>query len=274
MKQKLVVSFLFLLVVLTVCFCHANPGKTPTSRRQNITIAGSTSVLPFTEKLSEHFMIENPNYVVDVQGGGSSAGIQACINHTVDVGMSSRDLKDAEKVLNEIIICYDGIGIIVNPKNSVRQITLDQVRAIYSGRIRNWKELGWIDRQIDAVTREEGSGTRGAFEDLVMKKEEISQAIMVQDSNGSVREVVTTDPYAIGYISLGMVDEKVRALTIDGVAPTVQSITKKTYRIARPFLYLTLGQPSSKAWSFIGFVLSEPGQEILRKEGLVAVHDF
>ena len=89
MKHKLVGSFLFLLVALTICFCQANPGKNTTSRRQNITVAGSTSVLPFTEKLSEHFMIENPNFVVDVQGGGSSAGIQACINHTVDIGPAS-----------------------------------------------------------------------------------------------------------------------------------------------------------------------------------------
>jgi phosphate transport system substrate-binding protein len=164
--------------------------------RKNLTIAGSTSVMPFTEKLAEHFMVDYPDYAIDVQGGGSTAGIQACINNTVHIGMSSRELKGDERVLTVIPICYDGISIIVHPKNPINELTIEEIRDIFNGRIRNWKALGWIDREIDAVTREEGSGTRGAFEELVMNGEEIADAIMVQDSNGSVKEVVATDPYA------------------------------------------------------------------------------
>ena len=199
--------------------------------------------MPFSEKLAEHFKIEKPRITVDVQGGGSSAGIQACMNRTVDIGMSSRELKGDEKVLKEIIICHDGIAIVVHPQNPIKDITLEQMRAIYGGKLRNWKQLGWIDRNIDAVTREEGSGTRGAFEELVMGKTDIHDSTMVQDSNGSVKEVVATDPYAIGFISLGVVDAKVKALSVDGVAPTVENIKTGKYRMVRPFLYLTMGEP-------------------------------
>ncbi len=221
--------------------------------------------MPFSEKLAEHFKIEKPRITVDVQGGGSSAGIQACMNRTVDIGMSSRDLKGDEKVLKEIVICHDGIAIVVHPQNPIKDITLEQIRAIYGGSLRNWKQLGWIDRNIDAVTREEGSGTRGAFEELVMGKTDIHDSIMVQDSNGSVKEVVATDPYAIGYISLGVVDAKVKALSVEGVAPTVENIQTKKYRIVRPFLYLTLGEPTEAARLFIDLRPFEGRTEDLEK---------
>jgi phosphate transport system substrate-binding protein len=229
--------------------------------------------MPFSEKLAEHFKIEKPRISVDVQGGGSSAGIQACINKTVDIGMSSRELKGEERSLNEIPICHDGIAVVVHPRNKLRNLTLDKIRDIYSGKITNWKELGWIDRNIDCVTREEGSGTRGAFEELVMGKTEIHDRIMVQDSNGSVKEVVATDPYAIGYISLGVVDSSVSPVSVDGVSPTTKNITAKKYRIVRPFLYLTAGEPSSSARLFIDFVLSKEGQRILKKEGLIPINE-
>lgn len=229
--------------------------------------------MPFSEKLAEHFKIENPRIIVDVQGGGSSAGIQACINRTVDIGMSSRELKGEETILKEIVICHDGIAVIVNPRNPLREISLEKVRDVYGGKIRNWKELGWIDRNIDAVTREEGSGTRGAFEELVMGKTEIDDGTMVQDSNGSVKEVVATDPYAIGYISLGVVDNKVQSLSVDGVVPSRQNIQKKQYRIVRPFLYLIMGEASGPSQAFIDYVLSQQGQEILKKEGLIPVNE-
>lgn len=240
--------------------------------RKNLTIAGSTSVMPFTEKLVEHFMVDHPDYAIDVQGGGSTAGIQACINNTVHIGMSSRELKGDERLLNVIPICYDGISIIVHPKNPINELTIEEIRDIFNGRIRNWKTLGWIDREIDAVTREEGSGTRGAFEELVMGCQEIADAIMVQDSNGSVKEVVATDPYAIGYISLGLVDKRVKAIAVNGIIPTIENIKAKRYRIVRPFLYVTNGGPTEKAQEFIDFVLSAKGQTILQEEGLIGIN--
>jgi phosphate transport system substrate-binding protein len=272
MRSNLATPIALLLFIALICWGTFDIRKSGASRKDTITLAGSTSVMPFSEKLAEYFMVGYPRFSVDVQGGGSSAGIQAAINRTVGIGMSSRKLKEDEKVLKEILICYDGISIIVHPNNPIRDISLDQIRKVYSGKIRNWKELGWIDRNIDAVSREEGSGTRGAFEELVMGKEFIDDGIMVQDSNGSVKEVVATDPYAIGYISLGIVDQKVKALTIDRIAPSVKNIMQHKYGMVRPFLYLTTGEPAGAVKVFIDFVLSREGQDILRKEGLVPIH--
>ncbi len=227
--------------------------------------------MPFVEKLSEHFMIDRPGYTINVQGGGSTAGVQACLNRTIDIGMSSRPLKKEEMVLNEITICHDGIAVVVHRRNPIRELSLKQIQGIFSGRIKNWKELGWIDRKIDAITREEGSGTRGSFEELAMEKEEIYDGIMVQDSNGSVKEIVATDPYAVGYISLGLVDDRVRSLSIEGIAATLENIRTKKYKIVRPFLFLTNGAPTSTAKTFIDFVLSRDGQTILKKEGLIGL---
>ncbi len=203
-------SLLLLLLVPCLLACNGQ-AQGASKARSTVTVAGSTSVMPFTEKLAEHFKIERPRITVDVQGGGSSAGIQACVNGTVDIGMSSRELKGDEQVLKQTVICHDGIAIVVNPANPLRNITLEQIRDRLQRKAQELEgALGWIDRNIDAVTREEGSGTRGAFEELVMGKTGIDDSTMVQDSNGSVKEVVATDPYAIGYISLGVVDRRSR----------------------------------------------------------------
>jgi phosphate transport system substrate-binding protein len=265
-----IIFSLAITMLLSGCYGPFKDGQG--EKKQTITIAGSTSVMPFTEKLAEHFMVDHPRFVVDVQGGGSTAGIQACVNRTVNIGMSSRQLKENEKILNEVVICYDGISIVVHPSNPIAGLTLKQVADIYAGKITKWSELGWVDRKIDIITREEGSGTRGSFEDLVMKGLEIDDGIMVQDSNGSVKEIVATDPYAMGYISLGLVDKRVKALTIDGVIPTVGNIKAKKYMIVRPFLYLWNGDPGPTVRSFIDYVLKD-GQSVLKKEGLISIND-
>ena len=270
MIKKIFIIFITIALIF-VCSCGLKEGRQG-KKKHLITIAGSTSVMPFVEKLAEYFMLQNTNFIIDVQGGGSTAGIQACINNTVHLGMSSRKLKEGER-LNEIIICYDGISVVVHPSNPINGLSMEQVRAIFSGKIKNWKELGWINRRIDAITREEGSGTRGSFEELVMKNEEIDDSIMVQDSNGSVKEIVATDPYAIGYISLGLVDKRVKALTIDGVVPTVSNIKTGAYKITRPFLFLSNGEPDDRTREFIEFVLSKQGQDLLRKEGLIGSYE-
>jgi len=261
-----------MVCVLAPAGCSRQKAADLVHSKKIINIAGSTSVMPFTEKLAEHFMVEHPTYVINVQSGGSTAGIQACINKTVDIGMSSRELKPDEKLLQEIPMCHDGIAVVVHPDNPITALSLRQVRDIFSGAIKNWRQLGWIDRRIDAVTREEGSGTRTAFEEMVMKDGGIDDGIMVQDSNGSVKEVVATDPYAVGYLSLGMLDERVTAVMIDYVRPTAENIKNKTYKIVRPFLYLTLGSPSGHAQMFINYVLSRDGQHILQQEGLIPVN--
>jgi phosphate transport system substrate-binding protein len=270
MKITRSLYMLFLLFGIFAVSCGTG-GVEGKDSQSTITIAGSTSVMPFTEKLAEYFMLDHPDYVIDVQSGGSTAGVQACVNRTVDIGMSSRHLKEDEKALTDITICNDGIAIVVHPENTLNNLTIDQIRDIFNGHIKNWKDLGWIDREIDAVSREEGSGTRSSFEELIMNKIEIDDGIMVQDSNGSVKEVVATDPYAIGYVSLGLVDERVKGLSVDGASPTIENIKNGRYMIVRPFLFLTNGDPGEKPQLFIDFVLSKEGQTILKKEGLIDI---
>jgi len=215
-------------------------------------------------------MAEHPTSApINVQGGGSSAGIQAAQSGSAEIGMSSRWLREEEKGLEAIVIAWDAIAIIVHPSNPLFDLTLNQVREIFAGRTENWASLGGSDRPITVVTREEGSGTRGAFEELVMGGERITPAALRQDSNGAVRVMVAGDPGAIGYISLGIVDERVKALSIEGVFSSQETVSGEAYGLVRPFLFLVRGEPQGLAKEFIDYVLSPSGQEILEEEGLV-----
>ncbi len=237
----------------------------------DITVAGSTSIQPFADKWAEVYMEQNPSRGVNVQGGGSSAGIQATKSGACQIGMSSRELKPDEKDLTEVVVARDGLAIVVHPSNPVRGLTLDQVKQVFAGDILDWKFLGGPDRAITVVTREEGSGTRGAFQELVMKTTRIYRGAIVQDSNGTVREIIARDPHAMGYISLGLVNDKVRALALEGVEASDANIQNGTYKLVRPFLFLTKGEVSEMARDFIAFVLSEEGQKLVKEEGLIPV---
>jgi phosphate transport system substrate-binding protein len=236
-----------------------------------LTIAGSTSVQPFAEKLAEIYIELNPREVVNVQGGGSTAGIKACREKAAQIGTSSRDLHPEEKDLKKIIIAWDGIAIIVHPQNPIKEITPKQLQGIFSGKIRFWSELGGAKKPIFFVTREEGSGTRDAFESLVMKKMEISNEALVEDSNGAVREIVGHNPFSIGYISFGIVNHQVKALSVNSTPPSLTTIKKREYQLTRPFLFVINEPATPQADRFIQFVLSKEGQHILEKEGLVGI---
>jgi len=239
--------------------------------RAGITVAGSTSVEPFAELLAEEYMSRHPHSHIYVQGGGSTAGIEAVRTRAANIGTSSRSLLPDEKDLYAITIAKDAIAIIVNPKNPIRDLSLDHVRQVFSGKIKDWGELGDPPHPIVLVSREEGSGTRESFQKFVMGQEEISLESLVQDSNGAIRQVVSNDPYAIGYISLGLVNEQVKALKISGVEPTVTNIERNKYTLVRPFLFVFNGEPEGEAKSFLEFVLSPAAQALLSKEGLVSV---
>jgi phosphate transport system substrate-binding protein len=216
-------------------------------------------------------MAHHPESRVYVQGGGSSAGIEAVRSRAAHIGMSSRSLLPAEKDLHAVTIARDAIAVIVNPKNSAHDLSLDQIRDIFSGKITNWKEIGGPFHPIVLVTREEGSGTRESFQKFVTGKEDISLEALVQDSNGAVRQVVANDPSSIGYISLGLVNEQVKALRISGVEPSISNIDNGRYKFVRPFLFLFNGEPEGEAKSFLEFALSPSAQKLLFKEGLVPV---
>ncbi|MDQ7793551.1 MAG: phosphate ABC transporter substrate-binding protein [bacterium] len=238
----------------------------------SITVAGSTSVQPISEVLAEHFTLTHPGVRINVQGGGSSGGIKAARELAADLGASSRPLKPEEKGLHEFIIAWDGIAVIVHPTSPLRSLSLDEVKAVFAGSVVNWRGIGGPEGTIMVVTREEGSGTRGAFEEIVMGKDPITDRAIVLNSTGAVAAAVAGDPLAIGYVSLAAVRPGIAALSIDGVMPSAEAIASGRYRIARPFLYLTAAAPEGVVRAFLDFILSPEGQAIVEREGLVPVN--
>ncbi len=234
-------------------------------------MAGSTSVEPFAGLLAEEYMHRYPQTKIYVQGGGSTAGIEAVRTSVANIGMSSRALLPNEKNFRAVTIAKDAIAVIVHPKNPINDLSLDHIKQAFSGKIKNWKELGGPPHPIVLFNREEGSGTREAFQKLVMGKEEMGLEALVQDSNGAIRQVVSNDPNAIGYISLGLVNEKVKALKISDVEPDLTNIKNGKYKLVRPFLFVFKDEPTGESKSFLEFVLSPIAQKLLSKEGLVTI---
>lgn len=263
MKSYLPWFFSILLIFSQIVGCQRS--------KAGITVAGSTSVEPFAELLAEEYMIIHPKSHIYVQGGGSTAGIEAVRTHAAHIGMSSRALKPEEKNLHAVTIAKDAIAIIIHPANPIQDLSLNRIRDVFSGKLRNWRELGGLNHSIDVVTREEGSGTRESFQKFVMGKEDISLGALVQDSNGAVRQVISSDPSAIGYISLGLVNDQVKALKISGVEPNLNNVYNGKYTLVRPFLFVFNGEPAGEAKSFLEYVLSSSAQKLLLKEGLVSV---
>jgi len=263
MKRRLSLTLFSLWLIVLSAGCQRSG--------DGITVAGSTSVEPFAELLAEEYMHEHSGTHIYVQGGGSTAGIEAVKTHTATIGMSSRALVGGEKNLHTITIAKDAIVIIVHRKNPIDDLSLIDIRRVFSGNARSWKELGGAAAPITLVTREEGSGTREAFQKFVMGKDEISLESLVQDSNGAVRQVVASNPGAIGYLSLGLVNDQVKALRVAGVEPNLTEIQKGTYTLVRPFLFVFNQEPEGEARSFVEFVLSLGPQRLLQKEGLVPV---
>jgi phosphate transport system substrate-binding protein len=234
-----------------------------------VTEAGSTTVQPVTEKLANAFMDSYPDVKIIIQGGGSSTGIKSCNDGTVDIGAASRELKSSEPALVTHLLARDGIAIVTHVSNSVSGLTTEQVRDIYAGNITNWSEVGGDDHDIVVVAREEGSGTRTAFEELVMEGMLITEDAILQISNGNVRTAVSTTPYSIGFLSFGYADSSVKSLAIDGVAGTVENAKNGTYPIVRPLYFLTKEEPTGAVKNFIEFCLGAEGQDIVEDEGYI-----
>lgn len=268
------ISILMAFLSLWCCLASALVGCRGKDAANAICVAGSTSIQPFAEKLAEVYMRRHPQVRIDIQGGGSSAGILAAQQGAAELGASSRELVDREKDLQEIPIAYDGIAIIVNKRNPLNNLSLEQIRQIFQGKITDWGAFNLKPHPIHIITREEGSGTRNAFEELVMGKDaEITPVALVQDSNGSVREIVADDPYALGYISMGLVDPRVKALSVDGEPPTRQNVKNRKYKLVRRFLLVAQELQPGPSLAFVNFILSAEGQSLLEAEGLVGVED-
>lgn len=279
--SKKPVIMLLILIALTAlsAACSTNQETTEEGGLSGtITLIGSTSVTPTAQALADAFTEKETGIKVEVQGVGSSAGIKASDDGSADIGMSSRNLKDEEKELGieEYIIAYDGIAIVVHPSNEVSDLTAEQISKIYKGDITNWSEVGGKDAVIEVISREEGSGTRGAFEELMgLESDEgtlVKQDATISDGNGAVYASVAQKETSIGYLSLSYLDEKVKTLKADGVEPTVENIKAGTYKVSRPFLMLTKGEVSDVAQAYLDFVFSPEGQEIVVEEGVISVN--
>lgn len=266
-KKQIKVTLMVSLLLCTVSLCGCKKSET------SVIIAGSTSVQPYVEGLVEEFEQHNSGKEIDVQGGGSAAGITAAESGTADIGMSSRNLKDSEieRGLWSVEIARDGLAVVVHPENPVKDLTFEQIRDIYAGEITNWNQVGGSDAKIHLIAREEGSGTRSAFEDLVMTDERITPKAIVQNSNGSVKQLVSNDRYAIGFISLGLVNDKIAALELNGVTASYDNILNGSYELYRPFLFVANSEPTGTAKEFVEFILSDEGQQLLVQKGLVPV---
>lgn len=272
--KKTVIGAVALLGALTM--------NTATAK-ETISVVGSNSASPLVEVFAETYMNKGEPVFIEIQAPGSSAGIRAAANGTADLGITSRDLNPDEKsdTLKELVIARDGIAVVVNPANSVTELTGEQITAIYKGEISNWKEVGGEDKPIVAITRDTASGTRGAFEDIMSLKMEvsgtkvsaISQRAQVANGNGALKVSVANNPYAIGYISLGTIDETVQPLAIDGAAATVDNVKNGSYKVARPFLVLYKdGSPSAETQQFLDWMVADEAQDIAAKKGYITVN--
>lgn len=273
------VSVIALMCLLTVAFAAAGCGKSAgqdqstadqgTALAGSLQMAGSTSVQPLAEELASAFMEKNTGVKIDVQGGGSSVGIKSAVDGIANIGMASRELKPEEKSqgLTATVIAKDGIAVIVNPANKVAALKIDDIKKIFTGEITNWKEIGGSDASVVVINREEGSGTRDAFQELVLGKEaKFTDKSAIQNSTGAVRTAVAGDPNAVGFISMGSLDETVKALKVDGTEPTEASVLNGSYKISRPFNLLTKGEPTDLSKAFIDWILSAEGQKIVGEE--------
>lgn len=253
------------LLLATAWVFSAGCGK----NKQSITLAGSTAFQPFAEKLAEQYMAANPGASITVQGGGSAVGIQSALSGAAQIGMADLvNLPPEARDLSSTIVARDGIAMVVNPANKVNNLTTDQVRDIFNGKITNWREVGGSDKPITVVSREAGSGTRTSFEQIVTEIDLTGNAL-IQDSNGTIRETVANDAGAIGYLSHGLLNEKIKAVQIDGQDCTTEKIMEQKYMLVRPIFLLTKAQPGAEVQNVIDYILSPEGQQTIKQNGLI-----
>ncbi|MCL2115712.1 MAG: phosphate ABC transporter substrate-binding protein [Methanobrevibacter sp.] len=267
MDNKFVIGVIAAIVIIAASVLIFSSGG---SSSGNIDVVGSTSVQPVVEKLAEKYQESNPDVRINVQGGGSGVGIKSTQDGTADIGTSSKNLKDDEKNgITEHVLGQDGIVIAVNSENPVSDLTTDQLKDIFSGKITNWKEVGGPDGQINLITREEGSGTLDAFLSIVMGDEDMKSDAIVQSSTEAVKQSVKQDPNAIGFVSYAAMSDDVKALSINGIIPSEATIADGTYELQRPFILLVKGEPTGPVKDFIDWVMGPEGTKILEEEKIV-----
>lgn len=265
------------LIIMTVLGCG--------EKRELVQLKGSDTILNLGQVVSEQMMQEDKNIKIAVTGGGSGTGIAALLNGTVDIAQASRPIKSKEITkaqeaginVKEWTVAFDGITVVVNKENGVKNLSSEQLRSIFIGEIKNWKELGGQDLDIIALSRDTSSGTHVFFKEHILRmgnaksSEEYRSDVIYLPSNQSIIEETAKNSAAIGYIGMGYMTDEVKAISVDGVSATVENVADKKYPISRGLYWYTNGETQGSTRELIDFMFSEKGQELVKKEGFVPV---
>ena len=283
--KKIIALVLTALLALSLVACGSETktddadkteDKTSTELTGTVSTDGSTSMEKVIGALSESFMAQNGGVTVNYNPTGSGSGITAVQEGTCDIGLSSRALKDEEKSagLKETVLAYDGIAIIVHPDNPVSDLSVEQIAKLYTGEITNWKDVGGNDAEVVLIGREAGSGTRDGFESITGTKDKCRYRQELT-STGDVITAVSQNPDAIGYASLASIKDTVKALYVDGVTPREATVKDGSYKIQRPFVFVTNKSVtlSEQAQAFVDFATSKDAADLIRTAGAVPVNE-
>ncbi|MHC0038493.1 phosphate ABC transporter substrate-binding protein [Pseudoneobacillus sp. C159] len=275
LKRMTTIGLLVLFIVSVLSAC-ANSDKQESANQGSslISVSGSTSVGPLAEKIAHKYMEKN-DVKIEINQIGSSAGITNTTTGVSEIGMSSRDLKDEEKAngLLETIIAYDGIVVVTHPSNKVKNLTMNQVKDVFTGKVTNWKELGGDDMEIVVVSREDGSGSRDAFQEIVgYSSGELVRSSIIASGNGNIKTTVATNKHAVGFISFEYIDSSISTININGVEATADNVLQQKYSLSRPFLFVHKeGHLSEAGQRFIDYILGQDGQAIVAETGAIPV---
>lgn len=250
-----IVIFLLLIIGLITLMSSGNT--------QKLNIVGSTSVQPVCEELAEEYRKTNKNVDINIQGGGSSLSIKCISSDLADIGMSSKEINESDVVVH--VLGREGIVLIVNDENPVNDLSIDQIKDIYSGEVTTWED----GSEINVIVREEGSGTLSVFKDKIMQSTPIKSDAIVQCSPGSIKQAVAEDKNAIGFIAIGQLDSSVKNISIEGISPSEENILDGSYILQRPFLLITNKTPSIETQKFINWTNSSEAKEILKSQNII-----
>ncbi len=245
----------------------------------DVVIKGSTTVLPIAQKTAEAYMADNPDVKISLSGGGSGNGIKAIVDGTADIGNASRFIKQKEVDLAyskgvypvPFRIALDAIVPVVNIQNKVANLSMNQLKDIYLGKIKNWKEVGGTPGQIVVISRDSSSGTFGVWKKLVMKKKRVIPGALTVPSNGGIVQAVANTPGAIGYVGLGYLNKEIKAVNVDGVKGTEENTLNGSFPIARGLFMFTKGWPTGDTMGYLSFILSKKGQQLVKEAGSIPI---
>lgn len=273
--HKLFKSLVVVLTAIVMAISLLLPGGL--LAQQRVSITGSTTVLPIAQKAAEEYMKKNPEIRISVAGSGSGDGIKAIMDGTADIGNSSRDMKDKElkaakaKGITPVrhVVAYDCIVPVVHPQNKVSDLSLDQLKDIYTGKIKSWKEVGGEDKPVVVISRDSSSGTFEVWNHKVLKDQKVRQDAQLQASNGAVAQAVAGNKYAIGYVGIGYLNPKLKPVKVNGVEASAATARAGSFPVSRELYMFTAGEPKGAVKAFLDFVKGSVGQKIVEEEGFV-----